>query len=233
MRRFDLIVFDWDGTIVDSTAMIAQCIRSAASDLELTVPTVEQASHVIGLGLRDALAHAVPGLATHRAEEFSARYRHHYLACEPDIVLFKGILPLLDELVNEGVPLAVATGKTRRGLARAFETTGLGRLFAASRCADESQSKPDPAMLLELADEFGIAPDRMLMVGDTSHDLQMAQAAGAAGLGVTYGAHLHAHLASYGPLALLASVPELGTWLKTNVVAARRGTRAALTRDPT
>ena len=217
MRRFDLIVFDWDGTIVDSTAMIAQCIQHAASDLQLEVPTLEQASHVIGLGLRDALLHAVPGLAEHRAEEFSARYRHHYLAGEPDIVLFPGIEALLDELANSGVPLAVATGKTRRGLVRAFETTGLGRRFAASRCADESKSKPHPAMLLELAAELAVAPDRMLMVGDTSHDLQMAKAAGAAGLGVTYGAHLHAYLASYAPLALVDSVSELSTWLKSNV----------------
>ena len=218
MRRFDLIVFDWDGTIVDSTAMIAECIRSAASDLELAVPTVEQASHVIGLGLRDALSHAVPGLASHRAEEFSARYRHHYLEGEPNIVLFQGIMELLEELAESGLPLAVATGKTRRGLDRAFETSGLGRLFAASRCADESQSKPHPAMLLELADHFGITPDRMLMVGDTSHDLQMAQAAGAGALGVTYGAHLHKHLASYSPLALLASVAELGAWLRANAI---------------
>ncbi|MBC8120008.1 MAG: HAD-IA family hydrolase [Burkholderiaceae bacterium] len=222
MRRFDLIVFDWDGTIVDSTAMIAQCIQCAASDLELEVPTLEQASHVIGLGLRDALSHAVPGLAEHRAEEFSARYRHHYLAGEPDIVVFAGIQAMLGELATSGVPLAVATGKTRRGLARAFETTGLGKLFVASRCADESKSKPHPAMLLELAEELAVQPERILMVGDTSHDLQMARAAGAAGLGVTYGAHLHAHLASHAPLALVGSVAELSAWLKANVFAADR-----------
>ena len=114
MRRFDLIVFDWDGTIVDSTAMIAGCIRSAASDLGLAVPTLEQASHVIGLGLLDALSHAVPGLATDRAEEFSARYRYHYLAGEPEIVLFEGMHAMLEDLQSSGVPLAVATGKTRR-----------------------------------------------------------------------------------------------------------------------
>ena len=216
MRRFDLIVFDWDGTIVDSTAMIAGCIRSAASDLGLVVPTLEQASHVIGLGLLDALSHAVPGLATERAEEFSARYRHHYLACEPEIVLFDGMRAMLDDLRASGVPLAVATGKTRRGLARAFESTGLGSVFAASRCADESQSKPHPAMLLELAAEVDVDPQRMLMIGDTSHDLQMAAAAGAASVGVTYGAHLHAHLAAHAPLALLNSVLQLSAWLTAN-----------------
>ncbi|MEP6608781.1 MAG: HAD-IA family hydrolase [Burkholderiaceae bacterium] len=216
MRRFDLIVFDWDGTIVDSTAMIAQCIRCAASDLELTVPTLEQASHVIGLGLLDALAHAVPGMAAERAEEFSARYRHHYQAGESNILLFDGMKKLLQDLATRDVPLAVATGKTRRGLARAFESTGLGRLFAASRCADESQSKPHPAMLLEIASELDVAPHRILMVGDTTHDLQMAAAAGSSALGVTYGAHLHRHLAAHAPLALVASVAELSAWLKAN-----------------
>ncbi len=216
MRRFDLIVFDWDGTIVDSTAMIAGCIRSAASDLGLAVPTMEQASHVIGLGLLDALAHAVPGLATERAEEFSARYRHHYLACEPQIVLFDGMQAMLEELGASGVTLAVATGKTRRGLAGAFESSGLGRLFAASRCADESQSKPHPAMLLHLAEQLAVQPGRMLMIGDTTHDLQMAAAAGVASVGVTYGAHLHSLLAAQGALALVESVAELRTWLAAN-----------------
>ncbi|MBA3253491.1 MAG: HAD-IA family hydrolase [Pseudomonadota bacterium] len=216
MRHFDLIVFDWDGTIVDSTAMIAGCIRSAASDLGLAVPTMEQASHVIGLGLLDALAHAVPGLATERAEEFSARYRHHYLACEPQIVLFDGMQAMLEELGASGVTLAVATGKTRRGLAGAFESSGLGRLFAASRCADESQSKPHPAMLLHLAEQLAVQPGRMLMIGDTTHDLQMAAAAGVASVGVTYGAHLHSLLAAQGALALVESVAELRTWLAAN-----------------
>ena len=213
MRRFDLIVFDWDGTIVDSTSMIAGCIRDAASDLGLAVPTIEQASHVIGLGLLDALAHAVPGLASERAEEFSARYRHHYLACEPRIVVFDGVQAMLEELEASGVRLAVATGKTRRGLSRAFEATGLGALFASSRCADESQSKPHPSMLLHLAEELAVQPQRMLMIGDTTHDLQMAAAAGVASVGVTYGAHLHAHLAPHGALALVESVAELRTWL--------------------
>lgn len=228
MRRFDLIVFDWDGTIVDSTAMIAQCIRSAAADLNLAVPTLEQASHVIGLGLIDALSHAVPTLAAERAEEFSARYRHHYLAGESNIVLFEGVQLLLEELVSSEVPLAVATGKNRRGLARAFESTRLGPLFAASRCADETKSKPHPAMLLELSEHFKVPPHRILMIGDTSHDLQMATAAGASALGVTYGAHLHAHLELHKPLALISSVPELATWLRVNVPVSSNGTRAAV-----
>jgi len=215
-RRFDLIVFDWDGTIVDSTAMIALCIQKAAADLGLTVPTLEQASHVIGLGLHDALARAVPELTAGRIEEFSARYRHHWFACEPEIVLFAGIREMLEELRRRGLPLAVATGKSRRGLARAFDQTGLGTLFEASRCADETHPEPHPAMLLELTEELGVALDRTVMIGDTTHDLEMAAAAGAAGIGVTYGAHPRGQLAALAPLALVGDVAELRQWLHLN-----------------
>lgn len=215
-RRFDLIVFDWDGTIVDSTAMIARCIQKAAEDLGLTVPTLEQASHVIGLGLHDALARAVPELAAGRIEEFSARYRHHWFACEHEVVLFAGMREMLVELAGRGVPLAVATGKSRRGLARAFEQTGLGRLFDASRCADETHPKPHPAMLLELTDELAVVPQRTVMIGDTTHDLDMAAAAGAAGIGVTYGAHPRDQLAAREPLALVTDVAQLRAWLMLN-----------------
>lgn len=215
-RRFDLIVFDWDGTIVDSTAMIAVCIQKAAADLGLTVPTIEEASHVIGLGLHDALARAVPELTAARIEEFSARYRHHWFACEPDIVLFQGVREMLVELRDRGLPLAVATGKSRRGLDRAFDQTGLGALFAASRCADETDPKPHPTMLLELTEELMVLPDRTVMIGDTTHDLEMANAAGAAGIGVTYGAHPRDQLAAREPIALVGDVGELRQWLRMN-----------------
>lgn len=214
-RPFDLVVFDWDGTVVDSTAMIARCIQKAAADLELVVPTVEQASHVIGLGLQDALAAAVPDLPPERVEAFSARYRHHYFAVEPEIVLFEGIRELLVVLAESGAQLAVATGKSRRGLDRAFGATGLGMLFSASRCADETNPKPHPAMLHELSDELGIPAQRMVMIGDTTHDLAMARSAGTASIGVTYGAHPRAQLAALGPLALVESVGELHPWLLT------------------
>ena len=215
-RRFDLIVFDWDGTIVDSTAMIARCIQKAAADLGLTVPTIEQASHVIGLGLHDALARAVPELQAGRIEEFSARYRYHWFACEHEIVLFDGIRELLVELRERGLPLAVATGKSRRGLDRAFGQTGLGALFDASRCADETDPKPHPAMLFELADELSVETVRIVMIGDTTHDLEMAQAAGAHGIGVTYGAHPREQLAARAPVALVGDVAELRQWLRMN-----------------
>lgn len=215
-RRFDLIVFDWDGTIVDSTAIIARSIQKAAADLGLTVPTLEQASHVIGLGLHDALSRAVPELTAGRIEEFSARYRHHWFACEHEVVLFGGMREMLVELSERGLPLAVATGKSRRGLARAFEQTGLGALFDASRCADETHPKPHPAMLLELAEELTVEPARIVMIGDTTHDLEMAAAAGAAGIGVTYGAHPRDQLAACEPAALVSDVVELRQWLHTS-----------------
>ncbi len=215
-RRYELVVFDWDGTVVDSTAMIAVSIQKAAADLDLVVPSFAQASHVIGLGLVDALARAVPDLNPERAPEFAARYRHHYLAGENDIVLFEGMRELLDELLAADLKLAVATGKSRRGLDRAFGATGLGPLFHASRCADETHPKPHPAMLLELSNELAVAPGGMLMIGDTTHDLDMAHAAGADGVGVTYGAHPRAQLAERSPRALLSTPKELRAWLQAN-----------------
>nr|MCU0770124.1 HAD hydrolase-like protein [Burkholderiaceae bacterium] len=160
---YELVVFDWDGTVVDSTASIARSIQQAAADLGLAVPSTAQASHVIGLGLRDALAAAVPDLGADRIED-SERYRHHYLAVEQDIVLFEGIRELLAALAADGARLAVATGKSRRGLDRAFESTGLGSYFEASRCADETRPKPHPAMLQELTTLLAVRRERTVMV---------------------------------------------------------------------
>jgi phosphoglycolate phosphatase len=212
-RRFDLVVFDWDGTVVDSTAMIAVCIQKAAADLGLAVPSRERASHVIGLGLNEALARAVPDLAPDRIEAFSARYRFHYFAGEPEIVLFDGVRELLVELAESGARLAVATGKSRRGLDRAFASTGLGMFFSASRCADETHPKPHPAMLHELTTELDVSTQRTVMIGDTTHDLGMARSAGTAAIGVSYGAHPRAELAALAPLAIADSVEGLRPWL--------------------
>ncbi|HTN50009.1 MAG TPA: HAD-IA family hydrolase [Burkholderiaceae bacterium] len=215
-RPFDVIVFDWDGTVVDSTAMIARSIQKAAADLDLRVPSLEQASHVIGLGLHDALATAVPDLTADRIDAFSARYRHHYFAVEPEIVLFDGMRELLVELAESGATLAVATGKSRRGLDRAFAATGLGMFFSASRCADETQPKPHPAMLWELGAELAVSSQHMVMIGDTTHDLAMARSADTPSIGVTYGAHPRAQLQAEGALALVDSVMELRSWLLTS-----------------
>jgi phosphoglycolate phosphatase len=207
--RFDLVVFDWDGTLIDSTATIARSIMAAAADLGLPVPDFAQASHVIGLGLRDALARAVPSLPAERAAEFSARYRYHYFAAEDTLELFTGAREFIAALRDSGAQLAVATGKSTPGLMRALDATGLKPFFAATRCADQTHPKPHPAMLLELSEELSVPTGRMLMIGDTTHDLGMAQAARVAAIGVTYGAHPREQLAEFAPLALASSMSQL------------------------
>ncbi len=216
LDRFDLVVFDWDGTLSDSTAAIVSAIQDAAADLDLPVPDHATASHVIGLGLHDALARAVPTLPAERIAEYSARYRVHYLAREAELVLFPGARELVAELRQSGVMLAIATGKSQHGLQRALAATGLGAEFAATRCADQTHPKPHPAMLLELAEELMVAPQRTLMVGDTTHDLQMAEAAQAAAVGLTQGAHPYEQLAACRPLALFDSLAQLHQWLMPN-----------------
>lgn len=210
--RYPLIVFDWDGTIIDSASTIAECIRLAAADVGLPVPSREQASHVIGLGLQDALRHAVPSLPPERIPQFVERYREHFRASEHTMGLFGGMRELLVSLHGTRT-LGIATGKSRRGLDRALDATGLRPYFRASRCADETHPKPHPAMLLELMDELGVAPEDALMIGDTTHDLEMARAAGVDALAVTYGAHAEEGLRSCQPRACVASVVELERWL--------------------
>ena len=206
-------MFDWDGTLIDSTATIARSIQSAAADLGLPVPPLERARHVIGLGLRDALAHAVPELAAADAPVFASRYRHHYLSQEQSLELYDGARELLVAIADAGVRLGVATGKTHAGLTRALNATGLDKVFAATRCADQTEPKPHPAMLLELMHELRVPADRMLMIGDTTHDLAMAASAGAHAVAVTHGAHPREKLAALAPLALIDSLDELRQWL--------------------
>jgi phosphoglycolate phosphatase len=213
-RRFELIVFDWDGTLMDSTGAIVASIQAAARDLGIAPPSNERASHIIGLGLIDALRHALPDLPADRYQDVALRYRQHYLARDQDLLLFDGVVDLMEELAGAGYMLAVATGKTRKGLDRAFEVSGLGSCFHASRCADECHSKPHPQMLEELMAEFGVAPDATLMIGDTTHDLQMAGNAGVAALGVAYGAHPRATLEALSPLFCASNVAELAAWLR-------------------
>jgi phosphoglycolate phosphatase len=214
--RYSLIVFDWDGTLIDSASAIVECIQLAARDLSLPVPDRDTASHVIGLGLHDSLRHAVPSLPSERYGEFVARYRNYFLEREDAMGLFPGVRELLDELSARGHSLAVATGKSRRGLDRAMETTGLAALFRATRCGDETQPKPHPAMLLELMQQLTVEPGDALMIGDTSHDLAMAAAAGVDALAVAYGAHPQERLRALAPRACVASIAELRAWLETN-----------------
>ena len=188
-RRFDLIAFDWDGTLCDSTAIIVRCIQAAVCDVGGAMPSDEAASYVIGMGLMQALAHAAPDVPRERYAELGNRYRYHYLQHQNDLSLFAGVMPLLGALRDRGHLLTVATGKSRRGLNEALHTAQLRGMFDGSRTADETAGKPHPLMLHELMAEFDVAPERVLMIGDTTHDLQMAQAAGCASVGVGYGAH--------------------------------------------
>jgi phosphoglycolate phosphatase len=213
--KYSLIVFDWDGTIIDSTGTIAECIQQAAAEMGLPVPHDERARHVIGLGLHDSLRHAVPELPASRYDDFVALYRKHFLAREETMKLFPGMLDLLCVLKERHL-LAVATGKSRRGLDRALDAGGLREYFGASRCADETHPKPHPAMLLELMEQLEVSGRSVLMIGDTSHDLEMARAAGVDALAVTYGAHREAGLRACGPLGCFSTVRELSEWLKAN-----------------
>jgi len=212
-RRFDLIVFDWDGTLFDSTALIARCIQAACADVGAAVPSARDASYVIGMGLIEALQHAAPGLPRERYPELGDRYRHHYFASQHEVVLFDGTLDMLQDLRARHHWLGIATGKSRRGLDEALHSVQLKDLFDGSRTADETASKPDPRMLLELMREFGVEPERTLMVGDTTHDLQLAANAGAAAVGVGYGAHEVDAFGAFRPLHVAHSVRELHEWL--------------------
>ena len=213
-KRFDLLVFDWDGTLLDSTGAIVQAVQASCRDLGLSEPSAEHASHVIGLGLVDALRHSAPNLSEDRFPEMVERYKHHYLSRDHELSLFEGAAELIVELHAAGFTLAVATGKSRRGLDRALQNSGLGRFFSATRCADECFSKPHPQMLEELMEELSTVSERTLMIGDTTHDLLMAINAGVSALAVEYGAHPSHQLAAMNPLASVRSVKELAEWLR-------------------
>ena len=212
-RQFDLIAFDWDGTLFDSTALIARCIQAAVRDVGGQEPSVAQASYVIGMGLMQALAHAAPDVPPERYPQLGERYRHHYFAHQHDLSLFDGVLPMLGDLRRRHHWLAVATGKSRRGLDETLRSVALHGMFDGSRTADETAGKPDPRMLHELMREFGVEPERTLMIGDTTHDLLMARHAGCASLGVSYGAHEPDGFLQLGPLHIAHSVADLHQWL--------------------
>lgn len=213
--KYPLIVFDWDGTIIDSPSAIVDCILEAARDAGLGVPERERAAHTIGLGLDEALRYAVPDLPAERYAEFVAHYRQHFRARQDSLQLFGGMRELLDALSGKHA-LAIATGKSRRGLERALRSAGVGSYFSASRCADETHPKPHPAMLLALMHELNFSENQVLMIGDTSHDLEMARAAGVDALAVSYGAHPEEGLRACEPLACVSTVRNLKEWLTTN-----------------
>lgn len=220
-HHFDLLAFDWDGTLFDSTKIIVRCIQAAVADVGGNPPTDEQASWVIGMGLAQALATAAPDVKPEQYHELSLRYRYHYLQHQDDLALFDGALDMLHALKAQGFILTVATGKGRRGLDHVLDHLEVRGLFDASRTADQTAGKPNPLMLQELMQEFAIPAERVLMIGDTSHDLQMAQNAGVAGLGVSYGAHDGQTLYQYQPLAVVDSIAQMRNWFETQVIAPR------------
>ena len=215
-KRFDLIAFDWDGTLFDSTALITRSIQNAVVDVGGARPSHKDASYVIGLGLMQALAHAAPDVPHDKYPELGARYQHHYALAQHDISLFDGVLTMLAALKDRQHLVTVATGKSRHGLNDALQAVELQGLFHGSRTADETQGKPHPLMLLELMREFDVAPERTLMIGDTTHDLQMALNAGCPSVGVSYGAHEPDAFHALSPLFIAHSVTELHDWLQAN-----------------
>ncbi len=213
-RSYDLVVFDWDGTLLDSTGAIVKAIQAASRDIGATPPSDEKARYVIGMGLREALQYAVPDLEEARYDDLVNAYRRHYLSGDHELTLFEGVEPLLQELQAEHRWLAVATGKSRVGLDRALGHSGLGRYFDTTRTADQTRGKPHPQMLEEIISQFGVEPERTLMIGDTTHDLQMALNAGAHGLAVTHGAHPLEALLECQPVGVAHSIPDLSVWIK-------------------
>ena len=215
-KQFDLIVFDWDGTLMDSTATIVYAIQGAGRDLGLATLTDDTARHVIGLGLNEAIAHLWPSLPEADYAHLIDRYRYYYLGRDEMIPLFAGAQAVIHDLHAAGFLLGVATGKSRRGLDRVLDHTGLRAYFHATRCADECFSKPHPEMLQAIMDELGMASERTLMIGDTSHDLLMAKNAGVAALAVSYGAHSRVDLLAHAPLDCVGNIQEMETWLLAN-----------------
>ena len=204
-----LLVFDWDGTLFDSTAIIARCIQWAVRDVGGNEPSFEEASHVIGLGLMHALRLAAPDVKPGLYPELARRYSHHYDLHADDLSLFPGTLEMLASLKSEGYQLAIATGKSRRGLDHVLARLPVEGLFVASRTADQTQGKPDPTMLLEIMEECRVPARHTVMVGDTSHDLQMALNAGCRSVGVSYGAHPVAQLEALQPLFVAHNTQQL------------------------
>lgn len=215
-KQFDLIVWDWDGTIADSTGMITNAILKAAEQVGLPALAPEVASSIIGLGLRESIEALYGDIPAEQAQALAKQYNANYYASESEILLFSGAVETIAELNRRGFKLAVATGKGRRGLDFALEHSGLGRHFHATRTVDECFSKPHPQMLDELMDDLVVLPERTLMIGDTSYDLHMAKNAGVNAVGVTYGAQSSDQWQHLEPIQQFDDFLSLGQWLLTD-----------------
>ncbi len=207
---YQLVIFDWDGTVMDSTGRIIACMHKAGADLCLPVLEDDAVREIIGLGLPEALRTLYPGIDDDALARMRERYAVHFVAAEASPSrLYPGARETLAALRRAGLRLAVATGKSRKGLDRVWASSGLADSFDASRCADETHSKPHPAMVTELLTELRVAPERALVVGDTSFDLQMARDAGVDRVAVSYGAHPVDRLMNFHPLAVIDALPQL------------------------
>ena len=218
MQALKLIVFDWDGTLMDSEAKIVACLRAALNDIDLPDQPDEQLKNVIGLGLKEALQRLHPQGTDIEHQQLTDRYRYHFL--ESSTVpspLFSGVEELLQNLYQQGYFLAVATGKGRIGLDKVLDESGMGYYFHYTRCADETRSKPHPQMLEEIIDYCGIEPGETIMIGDTEYDLQMANHAGTHALGVSYGVHNKERLLACNPLDCVDNIDALTHWLMNKV----------------
>ncbi|MEH6650633.1 MAG: HAD-IIIA family hydrolase [Motiliproteus sp.] len=210
-----LIIFDWDGTLIDSAARIINCMQRAAYDAGLPKPGDEAVRNIIGLGLPEVFDELFGSLSVDQEQQMRTLYGHYYIdQDDTPAEFFDGVIDGLGRLKEAGYRLAVATGKSRRGLDRVFEETGTGVFFDHSRCADETRSKPDPLMLHQLIDESGVSLEQCLMVGDTEYDLGMADRAGMRSVGVSYGAHHPDRLRTHRPKIIIDHFSELECWLE-------------------
>jgi phosphoglycolate phosphatase len=213
-KKYDLIVFDWDGTLADSTQLIIDAICQGCRDVGIDEPSQEAASSIIGLGFKEACLELFNGISEQAVMALMERYNQFYQAGEESIPLYEGAKELVEYLSQQGYYLGVATGKGRRGLNRALARSGIGHHFIATRCVDECFSKPHPQMIEELMQEVATEPHKTLMVGDTSFDLQMAKNAGVDRIAMTHGAHSIERLIPLEPLAHFGHLEDFHDWFK-------------------
>lgn len=216
MKPYDLLIFDWDGTLMDSTTRIVACLREGIRQAGLPARDDNQLRHIIGLGLREAVDFLYPGTMNNGLKQrMMDVYRHQFMhANTTPSALFEGVEAMLDALEKQGYLLAVATGKTRHGLNSVLQELGMESRFHSSRCADETKSKPDPCMLLEILGDLDVEQGRALMIGDTQFDIEMAHNAGVAAVAVAQGAHTQDKLQQKSPMVILERVTYLLSWLQ-------------------
>ncbi len=209
-NKFELIIFDWDGTLVNSVDWIVSCMQKAALQCDIPVPDTAAVKNIIGLSIEKALENLFPGMDKKNQEHLITCYSHYFFSRQTGKEdLFDGVGDMLEHFKSEGYLLAVATGKKSTGLAKAMQGTGLEVFFDATRGADQTASKPDPLMINEIVNELQVSKDKVVMIGDSTHDLEMARNADVSAVGVCCGAHSRDRLEHYRPIACLQKTTEL------------------------